>query len=97
MRLKGLAITATVCAAAFGGVASADAKPVKKVKDCKQQGKKLRCETTDGGTVTGVCPAVYEPVQTMQVGPGSEVSDLNGNLILCYSPTLGVIDDTPTS
>ncbi|HEX8073428.1 MAG TPA: hypothetical protein VF545_00460 [Thermoleophilaceae bacterium] len=96
MRLKGLAIATAICATAFGGVATADAKPVKKLKDCKQQGKKLRCETTDGDTVTGVCPTGYEPVQTIQVGPGSELLDMNGNLILCYSASLGVIDDTPS-
>ena len=96
MRLKGLAITAAICTTAFGGVATAQAKPhEKKIKECKQNGKKLRCETTDGDTVTGACLSNYDPVQSIQVAPDLQVADLNGNLILCYSATLGVIDDTP--
>jgi hypothetical protein len=97
MRLKGLAIAATMCTTVFGGVATADAKPhEKKVKECKQSGKKLRCETTDGDVVVGICPAGYDPVQTLQLAPDLQLANLNGNMFLCYSATLGVTDDTPT-
>jgi hypothetical protein len=97
MRIRGFVITAAICTTTvFGSAATADAKPhEKKVKTCKQNGNKLRCELTDGTTETGMCPKDYEPVQTIEVAPELQSANLNGNLFLCYSPTLGVVDDTP--
>jgi hypothetical protein len=98
MRLKGLAVAGMACTMAFGTAVSAEAKPAdSKVKQCKQHGKKLRCETTDGTVTTSVCPTGFDPAQLIELGPGMELADLNGNRVLCYSATLGVIDDTPAS
>ena len=96
MRLKTLAIAAVMGTTVFGGVATADAKPKdKKVKACKQSGKKLRCETTDGEAVVGICQNGYDPILAIEVTPDVQAANLNGNLFLCYSATLGVTDDTP--
>jgi hypothetical protein len=94
MNLKAVIAAAAVCTTAFGGVATAEAKPHDmKLKDCKQSGKKLHCKTQGGKDVTGACSSGYQPVQLVELPPGNETSDLNGNFILCYSETLGVTDD----
>ncbi|HEX8052976.1 MAG TPA: hypothetical protein VF517_08280 [Thermoleophilaceae bacterium] len=95
MNLKALIGTTFICTALIGGAATAEAKPQeKKLKHCKQHGKKLSCVTPDDDqTVEGVCPGEYEPVELVQLPPGNEVVDLNSNFILCYSDVLGVTDD----
>jgi hypothetical protein len=94
MNLKALIGTAFICTALLGGAATAEAKPQeKKPKHCKQHGKKLSCVTPDDTTVEGFCTGEYEPVELVQLAPGSEVADVNGNFILCYSDVLGVTDD----
>ena len=96
MNLKALIAAAAVTGVAFGGVATAEAKPhEKKLKHCKQHGKKLTCQTPEDKTVQGVCPGSYEPVQLVQLPPGNEVADVNGNFIVCHSAELGVTDDKP--
>ena len=100
MNLKALIATAAVTSVAFGGGATAEAKPQdKNLKHCKKndngKSKRLRCETTGGKTVEGICPGSYEPIELVQLPPGNEVYDLNSNFILCYSPELGVADDKP--
>jgi hypothetical protein len=93
MRLKRLATTA-ICVTAIGGavgVAPAAAKPGK-VKQCHERGHhRFNCETTDGDTVTSVCPDSYEAAPSLSV-PGI---DLNGNYVICVSNSLPAIDDTP--
>jgi hypothetical protein len=99
MNLKALIVTAAVSATVFGGVATAEAKPHdKKIKSCKQTGKKLHCQTQGGKTVAGACTADYEPVQLVQLPPGNEPYDVNSNFIVCYSTSLGLVtDDTPVN
>jgi hypothetical protein len=97
MRLKGLLIAGMACTMAFGTAASAEAKPQdSKIKHCTKKDKKLRCETANGTVVSGVCPAGFEPARVIELGPGTEVFDLNDNAILCYNAQL-TIDDTPAS
>jgi hypothetical protein len=96
MNLKALIATAAVGATVFGGVATAEAKPHdKKLKNCKQDSKKLHCQTQGGTDVVAVCTADYQPVQLIQLPPGNEIYDLNSNLVVCFSDVYGVTDDTP--
>ena len=98
MRLRGILIAAMTCTLAFGTAASAEAKPQDaKPKHCTKKDKKLRCTLTGGETVTGVCPAGYDPATVIELGPGAELSDLNGNAILCYGADRTLVDDTPAS
>ena len=98
MRLKGLLIAGMACTMAFGTAASAEAKPQDaKPQHCTKKDKKLRCETAGVTVVSGVCPTGFEPASLMEIGPGTEIYDLNVNTFVCYSSTLGVIDDTPAS
>ena len=100
MNLKALIATAAACGVAFGGVATAEAKPhEKKLKDCKQTGKanKLHCQTQGGKDVTAACSSDYEAIQLIQLPPGNEVYDVNGNYVVCWSSELGVTDDVVAS
>ena len=93
MRLKTL-LTTTACVAAIGGigVAPAAAKDGNgKIRRCEVGAKKkFKCETTTDVVITGQCPTGYDVVTAMSV---SVDADLNGDGLVCSSPTLGAVDD----
>jgi hypothetical protein len=98
MKLKNLA-AAAVCVAAIGGTAGA-APAAAKSDNTNGNGKIRRCETkaaknftcvTESGEVTiGSCPTGYTVTQSIT----SNVNiDANGDGLVCFSSTLGYVDD----
>ena len=105
MRIKSLAATCA-CVAAFGvgvGVAPAAAKNDKnplsngnglakgKFKHCETGTKKFKCVSETGETTSGQCPADYTVISSITAGV--EI-DVNGDGFVCFSATLGYVDDT---
>ena len=107
MNIKNLAAM-TACVAAFGvgvGVAPAAAKNDKnpdspgnglakgkqQYKHCETGTKKFKCLTETGETASGQCPSGdYEVIASITAGIDV---DLNADGFVCYSPTLGYVDD----
>ena len=99
MRIKNLAAM-TACVAAFGvgvGVAPAAAKndkvkdkSAKQYKHCETGAKRFKCVTDTGAVASGQCPSDYTVISSITAGV--EI-DLNGDGFVCYSATLGYVDD----
>jgi hypothetical protein len=98
MKLKNLA-AAAVCVAAIGGTAGA-APAAAKSDNSNGNGKIRRCETkaaknftcvTESGEVTvGSCPTGYTVTQIIT---STSNVDANGDGLVCFSSTLGYVDD----
>lgn len=86
---------AMVTCAALVGAVPASAMPVDgdpKTKQCKpKQHKRFVCERIADETVVTTCPDGYSAV----VFHSAPDADVNDNSVVCYSESLGVIDDTP--
>jgi hypothetical protein len=93
MRLKTL-LTTTACVAAIGGLGAAPAVAKDthgKVRRCEVGAKKkFKCETNTGEVLVGQCPTGYEVTAEMSVAIDV---DVNGDGLVCASPTLGYVDD----
>jgi hypothetical protein len=101
MTIKNLAAV-TACVAALGagvGVAPAAAKndkdksaakAAKQAKRCDTDKRHFKCVTETGETTSGQCPADYTVIDAFTA---SVEADLNGDGFVCYSATLGYVDD----
>ena len=91
MRLKGIAVAVMAGTLALGATATAQAEPNEHANHHAFANKKPKTVKSSNR----VCPRDYALVQVIELGPDAESLDVNGNQLLCWSSTLGVVDDNP--
>ena len=87
MKLKNLATTAACVAALASGVGAA---PAAAKNDKPKNANHKNGQYKHGGTASGQCSSGYSVISAITAGVET---DFNANGYVCYSSTLGYVDD----